>query len=217
MNAETIAAGAASPPRRRLSAAERRARILTAAMELFAERGYEGTTIGEIAVRAGITAAVIYDHFPSKAALQIELLEGQTAELLRFAAAAVHEAACDPAQRMRAGVEAFFCFVEEHRFAWRMMFRDPPSDPEVAAAHLKLERQATAGIAALLLAGDAEALAGEPDRERAATVYAEMLKMAQNGLAAWWYEHPEVPREEIVARVMQFCWHGLGELAAGAK
>lgn len=63
----------ASPPeppaRRRLSGAERRDRILQAAVELFASRGFQGTTTREVAARAGLTEAGLYRHFPSKEAL----------------------------------------------------------------------------------------------------------------------------------------------------
>lgn len=82
--------------------------------------------MSQIALTAGITAPVIYDHFPSKAALQIELLERQTTELIAFVASALARSPEDTGERLRAGVDAYFRFVEEHSFAWRMLFRDPP-------------------------------------------------------------------------------------------
>lgn len=204
------------PRRRRLSPERRRELILSSAMEVFAERGYEAASMAEIARAAGVTAAVIYDHFPSKAKLQIVLLESQTARLLAHVGAALGEASDDPEELMRVGVDAFFGFVEQHRFTWRMLFRDPPSDPEVAAVYLELEGQATAGIAAFLRMGAGDALSGYRDPARAVEMFAEALKAAQNGLAAWWYEHPEVPREEVVERLLEFCWGGLGRLAGSS-
>ncbi len=182
-------------------------------MEVFAEHGYEGASMSEIARAAGITPAVIYDHFASKAELQIELLEGQTTESLSFVGNALKDAPMDLEARMRIGVDAFFRFVEEHRFAWRMLFRDPPSDPQVAAAYRRLDRQATTAIAAFIKTGAADVLAAEQSPERAVEMFAELLKTSQNGLASWWYEHPEVPREEIVERLLTFCWTGLGRVA----
>lgn len=199
--------------RRRLSAAERRELLLRGAMQVFAERGYEAASMGEIARAAGITPAVIYDHFPSKAKLQIELLERETEELFGFVAAALAAAPEEPAALMRAGVEAYFCYVEEHRYAWRMLFRDPPSDPEVAAAYRRLDARATQGIAAFLAAGAGDTLAGESDPAQVLEMFAELLKQAQNGLAAWWYEHPAVPREDIVERLLEFCWTGMERVA----
>ena len=52
-----------SQARSRLSAAERRERILAAAAEVFAEHGYADASMAEIANRAGVVASVLYDHF----------------------------------------------------------------------------------------------------------------------------------------------------------
>lgn len=187
------------------------------AMELFAERGYEGASMGEIAGAAGITPAVIYDHFTAKSELAIELLEQQTEALLRFVAEALGEAPERPEARMRIGVDAFFRYVEEHRFAWRLLFRDPPSDPGVAAAYRRLNGRATAAIAVFIEMGADGALAAYEQPDRAAEMFAEALKAAQNGLASWWYEHPEVPRAEVVERLLELCWVGLGRIARGGE
>ena len=62
-------------PRRRLTAAARREVIAVAAAELFAERGYRGASIEEIARRSGVTPPVVYEHFESKRELYRDLLE----------------------------------------------------------------------------------------------------------------------------------------------
>lgn len=186
-------------------------------MRVFAERGYERAPMGAIAGEAGITPAVIYDHFDSKAKLAIELLERETEALLRHVAAALDAAPHSQAERMRAGVKAFFGYIEDHPFAWRLLFRDPPADPEVAAAYRELNGRATAAITVFLQSGDSGALAGYENPERAAEMFAEGLKAAQNGLAAWWYEHPEVPRAEVVERLLELAWIGLERVAAGRE
>ena len=204
-------------PRRRLRAEERREQILGAAMEVFAERGYQEASVAEIAREAGITPAVIYDHFASKAELQITLLEAQTGELLAFVGSAVAGEFEDTAARIRAGVNAFFTFVEEHPYAWRMLFRDPPTDPAILSTYRRIHSQATAGIAVFLRASAPDALLEGDDAERDLEMFAEMLKMAQNGLAVWWYEHRDVPRAVLVDRVLEFCWAGLERLSAGER
>lgn len=206
-----------TPRRRRLQPLERRELILRGAMELFAEHGYEAASMAEIARAAGVTPAVIYDHFGSKAELAIELLERETEALLRFVAEALDAAPRRPAEQMRVGVDAYFRYVEEHRFAWRLLFRDPPADPEVSAAYRQLNGRATAAIAVFLRSGGSGALAGYEEPEQASELFAEGLKAAQNGLAAWWYEHPEVPREEIVERMLELVWTGLERIAAGSR
>ncbi len=203
----------AEKKRQRLAPAARREAILSGAMRVFAEHGYEAASVGEIAREAGITAAVIYDHFSSKAGLAIELLERQTEELFGTVGAALEAAPQDPEALMRAGVDAYFGYVEDHPSAWRMLFRDPPRDPEVTAAYARLNARATQGIAAFLSAAAGGGPAGEEDAEQALEMFAELLKVAQNGLASWWYEHPEVPREEVVRRLLEFCWTGMERIA----
>ncbi len=58
--------------------AETRERLLTAAAELFAERGIEGSSVDAIAERADRTSGAIYDHFGGKPGLLFALLEGWT-------------------------------------------------------------------------------------------------------------------------------------------
>ena len=202
-------------PRRRLPAAERRTRILQAALELFAERGYQEASMVEIARAAGITPAVIYDHFESKADLHITLLERQTDDLLAFVGSAVAAAPEDRAIRMRDGVDAFFRFFEDNSAAWRVLFRDPPTDPAILAAYEGIHGRATGGIAMFLTDNAPEGLFDEPGAELRAEMLAQMLKTAQNGLADWWYDHRDVPREEIVDAVLDFCWLGFERVAAG--
>jgi AcrR family transcriptional regulator len=186
-------------------------------MEVFGERGYQEASMAEIARAAGITPAVIYDHFASKAELQITLLEAQTEELLVFVGSAVAGDFEDTGERIRVGVDAFFTFVEEHPYAWRMLFRDPPTDPAILSTYRRIHRQATAGIALFLRASAPPQLLEGPDADRDLEMFAEMLKMAQNGLAVWWYEHRDVPRRVLVDRVLEFCWLGFERIAAGER
>ncbi len=201
----------------RMSAERRRERILAAALEVFARRGYDGASMGEIARAADITAAVIYDHFPSKASLQVEVLERQTSELISQVAQALQHAPEGPAPRFRAGCDAYFRFVEEHPLAWKVLFCDPPADPQVAAAYRSINERASAAISAFIASEGAGPLRAYSNPRQAAEMMAEMLKMAQRGLAAWWYEHREVPREQILERLLEFCWIGLERAAAGER
>ncbi|MEV7424478.1 TetR/AcrR family transcriptional regulator [Streptomyces sp. NPDC091212] len=54
---------------------ERRAEILRAALEVIAERGYRGTTLGAVAERVGLTQQGLLHYFPSKEALLVAVLE----------------------------------------------------------------------------------------------------------------------------------------------
>ena len=188
--------------RRRLSAAERREAILAAATAVFAERGYKGASVDDVASAAGVSKALIYEHFPSKKDLHASLVEREVADLFaRLELNAV--SGRHGVDRMRGGVEAFLGFVEERRTAWRMLFRDA-ADAEVAEVLAQVEVQAVGMIVAL---SEDETDRPAEDRE----VYARLLSGALQALANWWLDHPEVPRERLVERVMEFAWTGLRE------
>ena len=205
-----------SAARRRLSAAQRRERILDAATEVFAEHGYAAASMGEIARRAGVVASVIYDHFPSKRELHIELLQLHGEELIRRSIDEIE--GVEPEAIQRSSLEAYFRFVEEDPFVWRFLFRDPPADPEIAAAWRHLHDRATAGIAGLIARGAPNAtLPFDLPIETAAWMLAKASQSATNGLAQWWWEHREIPRERVVELAMAMLWEGFSGLAASGR
>lgn len=202
--------------RRRLTAAERREKLLDAAGDVFAARGYHGASLEEIAQAAGVSKALIYEHFASKRELHGELIEHQAGEIFRrLQANAERDAPAE--ERLRGGLDGFFSFVEEHRGAWRAVFRDA-ADPEVAEHIAGVQAQAVGVIAALLAADPG--LREEPDVDPAQRAlyleaYAQLLSGAMQALATWWHEHQDVSREEMVDRALEFCWLGLQRLSKG--
>jgi AcrR family transcriptional regulator len=202
--------------RRRLTAAQRRERILDAATEVFADQGYAAASMGEIASRAGVVASVIYDHFPSKRELHIELLQLHGQELIRRSIDEIE--GDEPEEIQRSSLEAYFRFVEEDPFVWRFLFRDPPADPEIAAAWRRLHDRATAGIAGLIARGAPGAtLPFDIPTETAAWMLAKATQSATNGLAQWWWEHREISRQRVVELAMALLWEGFRGLEASAS
>ena len=206
--------------RRRLTRDERRGRILEAAGRMFAEQGYDHALIEQIAEAAGITKPVIYHHFTSKRELYIALLDLYRGELLAFMGRrAVAEAS--PEMRMHEALDAFFEFVETHPHAWRILFRDPPpSEAALVEAHRRGQERATAAILPLLAAGPTVGHPEDPsgaelvlEREMAA----EVIKSATNGLARWWYEHRQAPRDHLVYVLMNVMWVGFDRFVAGER
>jgi AcrR family transcriptional regulator len=60
----------------RLTAEARREAIVEAVRDVFAEKGFDGTTTRELAKAAGVSEALLYKHFPSKEVLYAAMLEG---------------------------------------------------------------------------------------------------------------------------------------------
>jgi TetR/AcrR family transcriptional regulator len=65
----------ARPAPQRMSAPDRQQQLLEAALSVFSRKGFKGATTREIAAAAGVTEAIIFQHFPSKEALYSAVLE----------------------------------------------------------------------------------------------------------------------------------------------
>ena len=95
----TSLADATDPPRRRSGGEGTAERILDAAEQLFAERGYAGATLRDVAKRVGVRPPSLYNHFASKDALYAAVLErgiGPVIDLLARSAAAPADQPSDP-------------------------------------------------------------------------------------------------------------------------
>jgi AcrR family transcriptional regulator len=207
-------------PRKRLSGEERRAAILESALAVFADRGYHASSIDDIAREGGVSKALIYEHFSSKQELYAELLEQHAGELFERLATAMDEAGTFGAARLATGLDAFYRFVEEHRVAWRMLFREA-NDPEMVAVLERIVAQVT-GVVATLIAQDpgsrsTHSAGDEAARERGIEMIAQMLVGSVQSLSNWWADHQEVPRERILEMTMDYAWLGLERLSHGDR
>jgi len=199
----------AAKPRRRLSAEARREVIERAALEVFAERGYHGASIDEICRRAGVSAPVLYDHFPSKLALHRRLLERTRDELLAMWGESL--GGDDPPEvRIPRALDAWARYVEAHPYVPRMFFAEATGDPEIEAIHRDVRAQGSGFLAAIV---GRESRLG--DATEAAGAAAELIRAGLAGLAIWWSDHPEVPRERIVGTAVNVLWVGLERMRAG--
>jgi AcrR family transcriptional regulator len=197
--------------RRRLSAEERRRLIVEAASRTFAERGYLGASMERIAAAAGVSAPLIYEHFDSKKNLYVALLDLNGRALL--AATTREEGFASVEDLLRANILGFFEFVRDHRSAWRMLFLDPAPDPEIATAQHALQSAATKRLAEVIVARvRGLRVSAKVPRKRAEELIAEAGKSALNGLAVWWWDHPDVSAATLAAVAMDLLWRGLQNL-----
>jgi AcrR family transcriptional regulator len=200
--------------RRRLSADERRELVEDAATDLFAERGYGGASIEEIARRSGVTPPVVYDHFSSKLDLYRSLLESNFAAL-RSIWGGEFPGGDPPAQRAGRAIDAWFAYVEANPAASKLLFRQPSGDPKAEAVHAEVSAGSRAEVMKLFTAEPgAEELTGSVAKEGMEMAWVVMRGVLQ-GLALWWVDHPGVDRERVVATAMNSLWIGFERAAAG--
>jgi len=186
-------------PRRRIGRAEREQQILDAAVSVFTERGYPGTSMDAVAERVGVTKPVLYTHFGSKEGLLLACITRARGELLTVTTAAV-TAAAGPEDMLRRGIQAFFDYLDAQGPAWTLLY----SEPTLALDALEeIRGQQTAFIAALLAA---LAPAAEPQR---LTGWAQVIVGACERLALWRGREPAVTCTEATEYLMDLAWTGL--------
>ena len=114
----------------RMPADQRRNQLFDVARERFAAQGFHATSMDEIAEAAGVTKPVLYQHFPSKRALYVELLEDTGRELLTTLAEATSNAGSGR-ERVEFGFAAYFTFATHNRASFRLLLgTSMRSDPE---------------------------------------------------------------------------------------
>jgi AcrR family transcriptional regulator len=170
--------------RTRVSREARMEQTLSAAHELFAERGYAAVTMDGIAGRVGVTKPLLYNYFGNKERLYIACMERAGDALTQTIGAAV-AATLGPVEALEAGVRAFFEFLDSDRAAWAVLFDETlPQGGEVAD-------RVAAYRGRILDLVSASMLEQMPARRRdAARTEVEALSTALLGaaeaLARWW-------------------------------
>jgi hypothetical protein len=96
-----------------------------------------------------------------------------------------------------------------------MFFVETTGEPEIQAVHREVQAQARVGLGAILgREPGAENIAGAAD-PLSLEMAAEVIRAGLTGLAIWWADHPEVPRERIVATAMNAIWIGFERAGRG--
>lgn len=187
-----------------MTRAEREAQLIRIAEEVLVERGYSGTTVDEIAERAGITKPVIYDHFDSKDELIGRVITRAHTEL-EAATVAGLEAMEDPRDAREfiyVSQLAWFTFIDQHRDSYAVLRQDG------AQSRGKVERirvkQAELVAAALERTRD---FADTSDEER--RLMATMLVAVSERYAIWRMDKPEITPERAAEDVTRMTWNGL--------
>jgi AcrR family transcriptional regulator len=206
-------AGAVQASARRLTAEQRRRQLYAVALELFSQRGYRATTMDDIAEAAGVTKPLLYQHFSSKRALYLELVDSIARDLLAAIREAVNQAD-GPRQQVELGFAAYFRLVIAREPEFRLLYgRDHADDMELGRALRTVEDAIAEAIDPLIAAGL------EPDHRRllaygivgmAEGASRRFMEQRQQG------EGPAVEEEaqRLAGRMADLAWAGLRSVHA---
>lgn len=186
----------------RLPAAERRAQLLEAALGVFASEGFQTATMETVANEAGVTKPVLYQHFPSKRDLFLELLHDVGARLARTVGDATAQQPTGKGKVIE-GFAAYFAFVAHHPDEFRLLFGEGVrTDPEFARAVAAVEGQLAQFIADLI---DIEDL---PAPERLLLAHG-ILGLAEGTGRHWIAAGRPGDVGDLAGRVADLAWLGL--------
>ena len=160
--------------------------------------------MNDVAVAAGVTKPVLYQHFPSKQSLYLELLEDVGAQLDAAIVDGVRQHD-DPRDRMMGGLTAYFTFVRDHRAEFRLIFgTGAESDPEFGGAVRSIEWSIADHIALML-----SELA--PPKVAARLAHG-IVGMAEGVCRQWLSREPDLAPETLAAELADMLWNGLRHL-----
>jgi AcrR family transcriptional regulator len=193
----------------RLPAPARRRQLLEVALQVFADHGFHGTSMNEVAEAAGVTKPVLYQHFTSKEALYRELVEDLGDRLERAIVNGV-ALADGPRQQVEAGFQAYFRWATSQGPAFWVLFAEHNrADPQLASAIEKVE-----AAVADLVAGFIEIEGLSADERR-------VLAFGVVGLAEATSRHwltlglgPGTGADAFASQVAQLAWSGLRGIRA---
>lgn len=194
-------------PRIRMTGTQRREQLIEIGRALFAERGYEGTSIEEIAQRAQVSKPVVYEHFGGKEGLYAVVVDREMTVLMSMVTESLTR------NRSRIRVEraalALLTYIEERTDGFRILVRGASTaSSNENATYSSLLNDAVSQVEHIL-AGDFERRGFDP---ALAPLYAQALVGMVSVTAQWWLDVREPSKEVVAAHLVNLCWNGLTRL-----
>lgn len=184
---------------------ERRQQLLDVSRERFAERGFDGTSIEEIAARAGVSKPVVYEHFGGKEGLYAVVVDREIQRLLERVTSALTGG--HPRELLEQAALALLSYVDDETDGFRILVRDSP----VASATGTFSSLIgdIASQVEYILAGEFKNRGYEP---KLAGLYSQALVGMVALTGQWWLEVRKPKKEEVAAHLVNLAWNGLSHL-----
>ncbi len=185
---------------------ERREQLLDVGRQLFAERGYDGTSVEEVASRAGVSKPVVYEHFGGKEGLYAVVVDREVQRLLdTFTNALTGD---NSKLLLEQATLALLTYIEDDPNGFRILVRESP---------VGLER--SGGFATIIsdVASQVEYILAKQFKQRGfETKLAALYSQALVGMVAltgqWWLDNRKTKRDEVAAHLVNLAWNGLSQL-----
>jgi AcrR family transcriptional regulator len=189
-----------------MTAAERRDQLIGVARATFAEKGFDGSSIEEIAARAGVSKPVIYEHFGGKEGLYAVVVDREVNTLLGALRQALVGPRGNSRQLLERGTMALLDYIESCPEGFQIIMRD---SSEVGGY----------GFASLLndVIVRVEGLLIPRFEERGFDPKAvPLMAQALTGLVAmtgqWWLDNPDFSKAEVASHLVNLAWNGMHNL-----
>ena len=194
--------------RARMTGKERREQLLDIGRSLFAQKGFDATSVEEIAAKAGVSKPVVYEHFGGKEGLYAVVVDREMSALLDAITGALTSSG-HPRELLERAAFALLDYVETSTDGFRILVRDSP----VA--------QSTGTFASLIsdAATQVEHIMANQFTERGfdpkfAPMYAQMLVGMVALTGQWWLDARKPKKAEVAAHLVNLAWNGLSGLEA---
>ncbi len=184
---------------------ERREQLIGVSRALFAEKGFDGTSIEEIAASAKVSKPVVYEHFGAKEGIYAVVVDREMQRLLSMVSQSLVDA--PPRLKLERAALAMLQYIEESSEGFRILVRDSH-----AASGTGTFASLISEIANQVEDVLAEAASAHGYDPRYSPMYAQMLVGMVALTGQWWLDVRTPPREEVAAHVVNLAWNGLNAL-----
>ncbi|GAA1964452.1 TetR/AcrR family transcriptional regulator [Terrabacter lapilli] len=195
-----------SRPRPRMTGPERREQLIAVGRKLFAHKGFEATTVEEVAARASVSKPVVYEHFGGKEGLYAVVVDREIQSLMGSISTALEEPEGARVLLERATL-ALLDYIENDPDGFRILVRDSPPG------------QSTGSFASVLddVVVHVEHLLAAEFKQRgldakSAPIHAHMLVGMVALTGPWWLDRRKFKKEEVAAHLVNLAWNGLSGL-----
>ena len=193
-------------PRSRMTAAERREQLIEIARGLFAERGFDGTSIEEVASRATVSKPVVYEHFGGKEGLYAVVVDREVTQLLHMMRQSLTSGT--PRELLEQAALTLLDYIDQQPDGFRILVRDSPIGAQGASFQSIIGDTATRVEGILVDQFKRRGLDA-----KTAPMYAQMLVGMVGTTGQWWLAAGRKPaRETVAAHVVNLAWNGLAGL-----